>query len=156
MMMARKPKGLSDRHRKVLEVLEHYQTNQGYPPSIRDIGKEADISSTSVVNYYLEQLEEWGYIERDRKVSRGVRLIKTASGIRLGCDRGSRHGFFRHRTGCWGRRPRDTRSRGHRLRRGFVDRLREDRGLDGLPLGVPGVRVLRTGRRGQHSHRRLG
>lgn len=83
MMMARKPKGLSDRHRKVLEVLEDYQINQGYPPSIRDIGKEADISSTSVVNYYLEQLEEWGYIERDRKVSRGVRLIKTASGIRL-------------------------------------------------------------------------
>ena len=65
--MARKKQGLSDRHKKILEVLEDYQINVGYPPSIREIGKEADISSTSVVNYYLDQLEEEGYIERDRK-----------------------------------------------------------------------------------------
>jgi repressor LexA len=82
-MMARKKKGLSDRHRKVLEVLELYNDDQGYPPSIRDIGKQAGISSTSVVNYYLEQLEEWGYIERDRKVSRGVRLLRTADGEQM-------------------------------------------------------------------------
>lgn len=79
-MMARRRKGLSDRHKKVLVVLERYQKEVGYPPSIREIGKEANISSTSVVNYYLNQLEEDGYIERDRKISRGVRLIKTLSG----------------------------------------------------------------------------
>jgi repressor LexA len=78
--MARKKKGLSDRHKKILEVLEDYQVNVGYPPSIREIGKEAGISSTSVVNYYLDQLEEKGYIERDRKVSRGMRLIKDVTG----------------------------------------------------------------------------
>ena len=78
--MARKKQGLSDRHKKILEVLEDYQINVGYPPSIREIGKEADISSTSVVNYYLDQLEEEGYIERDRKVSRGMRLIKDVTG----------------------------------------------------------------------------
>lgn len=79
-MMAKRRKGLSERHKKILEVLERYQDEVGYPPSIREIGKEANISSTSVVNYYLNQLEEAGYIERDRKVSRGVRLIKTLSG----------------------------------------------------------------------------
>ena len=61
-MMAKRRKGLSERHKKILEVLAHYQDNVGYPPSIREIGKEADISSTSVVNYYLNQLEEEGYI----------------------------------------------------------------------------------------------
>jgi repressor LexA len=80
MMMARRKEGLSDRHKKILEVLEYFQDNVGYPPSIREIGKEADISSTSVVNYYLDQLEEMGYIERDRKVSRGMRLVKNAAG----------------------------------------------------------------------------
>lgn len=79
-MMARKKEGLSDRHIKILEVLENYQENVGYPPSIREIGREANISSTSVVNYYLDQLEKKGYIERDRKVSRGMRLIKDVSG----------------------------------------------------------------------------
>jgi repressor LexA len=78
--MARRKEGLGDRHKKILEVLEHYTDNVGYPPSIREIGREADISSTSVVNYYLDQLEEKGYIERDRRVSRGMRLIKTVSG----------------------------------------------------------------------------
>jgi len=78
--MARKKQGLSDRHKKILEVLEDYQVNVGYPPSIREIGKEAGISSTSVVNYYLDQLEDKGYIERDRKVSRGMRLLKDAAG----------------------------------------------------------------------------
>jgi repressor LexA len=55
-------------------VLAKFQ-NKGYPPSIRDICEETGITSTSVVNYYLEQLEKWGYIERDRKISRGVRIM---------------------------------------------------------------------------------
>ena len=79
-MMARKREGLSERHKKILKVLENYQDNVGYPPSIREIGREANISSTSVVNYYLDQLEEKGYIERDRKVSRGMRLLRDVSG----------------------------------------------------------------------------
>ncbi|MEK6222628.1 MAG: transcriptional repressor LexA [Chloroflexota bacterium] len=82
--MARRKEGLSERHKKILEVLEHYHDNVGYPPSIREIGKDADISSTSVVNYYLDQLEEMGYIERDRKVSRGMRLIKSVTGKLIG------------------------------------------------------------------------
>jgi len=76
--MARKKGDLGERHKKILEIIEHYQTEIGYPPSIREIGKQADISSTSVVNYYLNQLEEWDYIQRDRKISRGVRLTKPA------------------------------------------------------------------------------
>lgn len=79
-MMARKrKKGLSDRQKKILEVLDRFQKNHGYPPSIREIGKQADISSTSVVNYYLNQLEESGHIERDGRVSRGIRLVKPLS-----------------------------------------------------------------------------
>jgi repressor LexA len=79
-MMARKrKKGLSDRQKKILEVLERFQKQHGYPPSIREIGKRADISSTSVVNYYLNQLEESGHIERDGRVSRGIRLVKPIS-----------------------------------------------------------------------------
>lgn len=80
MMMAKRRKGLSERHKKILQVLEKHQAESGYPPSIREIGKQTGISSTSVVNYYLNQLEEEGYIERDRKISRGVRLVKNIAG----------------------------------------------------------------------------
>ena len=75
MMMVRKSKGLSDRHYKIMSLLQEYAENEGYPPSIREIGERTGITSTSVVNYYLEQLEKWGYIERDRRISRGLRVV---------------------------------------------------------------------------------
>ena len=80
-MMARKAKkGLSEKHKKVLDVLGVFTEENGYPPSIREICTQADISSTSVANYYLDRLEDLGYIERDRRVSRGLRVIKEFGG----------------------------------------------------------------------------
>jgi len=79
-MMARKRiKGLSERHKRILKVLEYFQQNIGYPPSIREICDQADISSTSVVNYYLDQLQEMEYIQREGRVSRGIRLLRPLS-----------------------------------------------------------------------------
>ena len=74
MMMVRKSKGLGERHQKILEFIEEYQNKHKHPPSIREIGVDCAISSTSVVNYYLDQLEKSGHLERDRKISRGLRL----------------------------------------------------------------------------------
>jgi repressor LexA len=71
--MVRTSKGLTVRHQRILEYLDE-RLSKGYPPSIREIGEATGISSTSVVTYYLKQLEEWGYIERDAKFSRALRL----------------------------------------------------------------------------------
>ena len=73
-MMARRKKRLSERHKKILSFLKSHQKREGYPPTIREIGKATSISSTSVVNYYLDQLEKMGKIERQRKISRGIQL----------------------------------------------------------------------------------
>lgn len=78
--MARRSLGLGERHKKILEFLSDYQRNFGYPPSIREIGEKTNISSTSVVNYYLDQLEKMGYIERENHISRGIRLLKSLPG----------------------------------------------------------------------------
>ena len=74
MMMVRKSKGIGERHQKILDFIASYQREHKHPPSIREIGEHCDISSTSVVNYYLDQLEKSGHLERDRKISRGMRL----------------------------------------------------------------------------------
>ncbi len=81
MMARRRSKTLTDRQKKILDVLEKFQQNTGYPPSIREICDQAGISSTSVVNYYLIQLEDMGYIQRDNHVSRGIRLVMPLSQI---------------------------------------------------------------------------
>ena len=79
-MMARRKAGLGERHKNILKFLEKFQNENGFPPSIREIGENTDISSTSVVNYYLNQLEEMHYIERESNVSRGIRLVRTIEG----------------------------------------------------------------------------
>ncbi len=84
-MMARhRAKGLTERQKRILEAVERFQNQNGYPPSIREICEKTNISSTSVVNYYLNQLEELGYIERDGRVSRGIRLMKPLGELTAG------------------------------------------------------------------------
>ncbi len=89
--MARKKAGLSQRHKRILSFLEEYQIQFGFPPSIREIGENTQISSTSLVNYYLNQLEEMEYIQRQSNVSRGIRLLRNLGGeigskLREGAD----------------------------------------------------------------------
>ncbi len=72
---------LTDPQIKVLKVIEEYQDTNGFPPSIRDIQDRGKFSSTSVVNYYLEQLESMGHIKRSGRVSRGIRLVRPFSEI---------------------------------------------------------------------------
>jgi len=67
---------LSQRQQKIMEFLQEFIDSQHYPPTIREIGAAAKISSTSVVNYNLNRLEELGYIKRERTVSRGLRLLR--------------------------------------------------------------------------------
>jgi repressor LexA len=81
MMARKKQKGLSERHKRVLEAIDRLTRMNGYPPSIRDICRETGITSTSVVSYYLKHLEELGYIKRDRQVARGARLAVSLSEI---------------------------------------------------------------------------
>lgn len=69
-------KKLSERQVKILNFLQKFIETNDYPPTIREIGEAADISSTSVVNYNLNLLEDLEYIGRDRTVSRGLRLLK--------------------------------------------------------------------------------
>jgi len=60
-----------------------YVERSGYPPTIREIGEYAGISSTSVVNYNLNVLQREGYIVRDKTVSRGIRLVENSSQQKL-------------------------------------------------------------------------
>ena len=66
--------GLSQRQTSILEYIQRFMKDSGYPPSIRDIQDKLRISSTSVVAYNLRKLEEHGLIERDNKVSRGIKM----------------------------------------------------------------------------------
>lgn len=69
-------KRLSERQEIMLRFISDYADEHGYPPSIREIGRAAGISSTSVVDYNLSVLEREGFLRRDREVSRGLELAE--------------------------------------------------------------------------------
>jgi repressor LexA len=73
--MARKSGGLGERHYKIMEFLSKFQDANHYSPSIREIGESIGVNSTSLVDYYLKQLEDLHYIERDDRVSRSIRIL---------------------------------------------------------------------------------
>ncbi|MBN1583875.1 MAG: transcriptional repressor LexA [Anaerolineae bacterium] len=70
---------LSARQEKILSFIRRYLDKSQFPPTIREIGESVGITSTSVVNYNLNALEKKGFIERDKNVSRGLRLIDKPS-----------------------------------------------------------------------------
>lgn len=68
-------KDLSHRQQKILDFIGDFLGTNDYPPTIRDIQRELDISSTSVVDYNLKVLEERDLIRRNRNISRGIELV---------------------------------------------------------------------------------
>ncbi|HVP14101.1 MAG TPA: transcriptional repressor LexA [Terriglobales bacterium] len=66
---------LNDRAREILSYIRSFQQEHGLPPTIREIGKAFEISSTNGVRYYLTMLEKAGYLKRRGKVSRGSSLL---------------------------------------------------------------------------------
>jgi repressor LexA len=74
-------KPLSKRQKDILAFIREYVQENIRPPTIREIGRAADISSTSVVNYNLTKLKEKGFLDREAEVSRGLRLTKRAMEI---------------------------------------------------------------------------
>jgi repressor LexA len=67
--------GLSRRQCSVLECVQQFVAAKGYAPSLREIGEATGIGSTSEVRYNLNLLQDKGYLRRQPRVSRGVRLI---------------------------------------------------------------------------------
>ena len=66
---------MPERRRRILEFIQEFYSENGIPPTVRDIQQACDISSTSVVDYNLRQLEEAGYLNRRREVARGIELL---------------------------------------------------------------------------------
>lgn len=67
------PGKLTDAQQKVLNYLRQCASS-GMAPSVREICAATDIKSTSTVHNYLCTLEELGYIKRNNRLNRSIRL----------------------------------------------------------------------------------
>ena len=68
-------KSLSPKQERIINFVTEFLNDKGYPPTIRDIAAGCGISSTSVVAYNLNKLEQAGYIHRHSDISRGIKFL---------------------------------------------------------------------------------
>lgn len=67
---------LTDRQNEILIFIKQFTRENGYPPTLREIGKHFQISSTFGVKRHLEALVKKGYINIESNASRGISLVK--------------------------------------------------------------------------------
>ncbi len=71
---------LTEKQKRVMEFIEQEVRRWNYPPSVREICKALNISSTATVHGHLDTLESKGYISRMATKPRAIKLIKSAAG----------------------------------------------------------------------------
>ena len=65
-------KQLTERQAEVLSFINQFREENGYPPTLREIGKKFDISSTFGVKRHLDALVKKGYLNIESNASRGI------------------------------------------------------------------------------------
>ena len=75
-MRKKDPDSLNKREKAILKYIEKQVNSNGYPPSVREIGKAVGLKSTATVHGYLASLEKKGYIKKESQKGRTLKLLK--------------------------------------------------------------------------------
>ena len=67
---------------KVMDYIRKFTEENGYTPSVREIGKECGIKSTATVHSYLERLQNKGYLTKATNKKRSMTISKS-SGVSI-------------------------------------------------------------------------
>ena len=66
---------LTGRQKDILQVLKKLIADNGYPPTVREIGEEAHLSSPATIHFHLKKLEEKGYIKKGDNKNRTIEIL---------------------------------------------------------------------------------
>ena len=66
---------LTDKQSVILQILKKLIAKNGYPPTVREIGEEAHLSSPATIHFHLQKLEEKGYIKKDDNKNRTLEIL---------------------------------------------------------------------------------
>ncbi len=70
---------LTERQEEILKFIQKFQQENGYPPTLREIGKQFKISSTYGVKKHVDALAKKGYLNILSNASRGISINKEES-----------------------------------------------------------------------------
>lgn len=75
-MRKKDPNELNKREKAILKYIEKQIKENGYPPSVREIGRGVGLSSTATVHTYITGLQKKGYIKKEDQKGRTLKLLK--------------------------------------------------------------------------------
>ncbi len=67
---------ITRKQKEILEFIDEFIIDKGYPPTVREICKGVDLSSTASVHSQLNKLKEKGYLKKDDDTSRALSVVK--------------------------------------------------------------------------------
>ncbi|MNS74418.1 LexA repressor [compost metagenome] len=88
---------INKREKAILKYVEKQILANGYPPSVREIGKAVGLSSTATVHGYLAKLEEKGYLKKEDKKGRTLKLLKGGNGETINSNKNQGKDFYTQR-----------------------------------------------------------
>lgn len=68
-------KRIYNKTEQLYEFIKSYKTQNGFPPSVREMCSALNINSTSTITYYLNYLEEQGKIRRGAYKNRAIEIL---------------------------------------------------------------------------------
>lgn len=66
---------LTKRQNEILGYVKEYIVSHGYPPTVREIGKDLGVSSPATIHTHLNKLVEKGFIKKDSSKNRAIELL---------------------------------------------------------------------------------
>lgn len=68
-------KDLTKQQTNILQIIKKSIASHGYPPTVREIGKEAGLSSPATIHFHLTKLAEKGYINKGNGLNRTIEVL---------------------------------------------------------------------------------
>jgi len=66
---------LTDRQQDILQIIKKLTAKKGYPPTVREIGEEANLHSPATIHFHLMQLVKKGYISKEDGSNRTIEIL---------------------------------------------------------------------------------
>ena len=66
---------LTSRQTFILQAIKKLVAKKGYPPTVREIGEETNLSSPATIHFHLKKLEEKGYIKKGGNKNRTLEIL---------------------------------------------------------------------------------
>lgn len=66
---------LTERQKDILQIVKKLVATKGYAPTVREIGKEANLHSPATIHFHLKELERKGYIKKSAGTNRTIQIL---------------------------------------------------------------------------------